>query len=74
MRPTNFLASLLTRSQGDIEFSNRFDEDYQYDFPIMMGLATREDMEYMSIDDIAYLNYKANALYKIQHPEVEWEN
>ena len=34
-----------------------------------MGLATREEIEHMSVDEIGYLNYKARKLYEWQRPE-----
>ncbi len=43
------------------------------EFPVMMGLSTREEMEFMTVDEIGYLNYKAEKAYKMQHPELDWE-
>lgn len=34
----------------------------------MMGLATRSELDMMTVDEVNYMYFKANELYKMQHP------
>lgn len=71
--PMTFLASLLTHKSNERDFEHRFEQDFKLEFPVLMGLATKEEINLMTLDEIEYLNYKANELYKMQHPELEPE-
>ena len=64
------MESLFTPTENERDFEQRFEENFQIEFPVMLGLATREEIDRMTIDEVNYLNYRARKIYKMQHPEL----
>lgn len=68
------MENLLTATENERDFEKRFEENFQIEFPVMLGLATREEIDRMTVDELNYLNYRAKKIYKMQHPELVEED
>lgn len=65
------MESLLTQTETQEDFEKRYNEEFPFEMPVIMGLATREEINFMTMNEIKYLNYKAQELWFLQHPEIE---
>jgi hypothetical protein len=64
----------LEASETEQDFETRYEDEFQIEFPVMMGLATREEMNQMTVNEVKYKNYLAKQLYKLQHPDLMEED
>jgi len=61
----SFLASGCESNRQGMQLELNYRENRQYEWPVEMGIATREEVELATFDELEMLNYQADKKFKL---------
>lgn len=57
MRPMNFLDNLTTKGyKNELHLKKAIEDNWFFDWPVIMGIASREEVNAASLKELQYLN------------------